>query len=329
MAIGVIPGVRTVLNLENKLKAFILLGFSLFLYWLVDTGTITVYINPRFAGITKATAVVMFLMFVVQFFRPNPGVAMSHNHSNSVRGVKWGYIVFIIPLLMAYLLPHTTLDANAAANKKISLDAGTVSGGRPNGLEPAVRDGEGIVKTPEESTSSQDVIDSKTAAGDGAGAINPGDNGPVAQADPNNADKQEDNPAQGPVRPLAKELKQAGLIEVSDENYNYVMSELYVFLDDYIGKEITILGFVDKDDSFMPNQFGVARYVITCCAADATLGGLICEYDNTGSLEKGQWVTVKGTIKKGTYEQQNVPVIKVTSCENSEQPQNPYIYPRY
>ncbi len=291
MAIGVTVKMQTILKIEAKLKAAILLGFSFLLYWLVDSGTITAYINPRFAGLTKTTAVVMFIMFIVQIFRPTPRVPNSHNHRKSAGVIKWGYIAFIIPLLMGYLLPQSTLDANMAANKRISLNASTVNNNQ-------------------------------------TGTINPGKDEPKAQTDVNTVNAQENNiQPQGLLRPIANELKQASLINVTDENFNYVMSELYMFNDDYIGKEITMVGFVDKDDSFLPNQFGLARYVITCCAADATLGGLICEYNNTESLKKGSWLTVRGTIQKGLYDQQNVPIVKVTSYKNSEKPQNPYIYP--
>ncbi|MFZ5651204.1 MAG: TIGR03943 family putative permease subunit [Bacillota bacterium] len=276
------------LNLEDKFKSVILLGFSIFLFWLVESENLSIYINPKYAGLTKATAVVMLLMFLAQTFRPIRRMPSCHSHSS---GKKWGYIAFAIPLLMAFLLPDSALDANMAANKRIALNNRIESVNQSNALNSGKNDATAKINT-----------------------SSPGTPGSNMQT-------------QGPMRPMADELKNTGLIKVTDENFNYVMSELYLFTDDYIGKEITILGFVDKDDSFLPNQFGLARYVITCCSADASLGGLICESSDAAGLKKDTWLTVRGTIQKGRRDGQTIPVVKVTSYTQSEKPKTSYIYP--
>ncbi len=267
--------------IESGLRALILLGFAVLLYRLVDSGKIVYYVNPKYAVLVKGAALTLFVMFLAQVFR-----TARRDHACGGHGLpgggKWGYIAFMVPLLMAYFLPDAPLDAGMAANKRPVFNARIAA---PAAGPPA-------------------------AQPEGAGSVAPGTDRPAGTARPS------------PVG----ELRKASIIDVSDDNFNLVMSEIYLFPDEYTGKGITMLGFVDRDESFLPNQFGLVRYVVTCCSADATLGGMICEYNHAAGLKKGAWITVSGTIQKGWYEQRILPVIKVTSHKEVEAPRSPYIY---
>ncbi|WP_027308347.1 TIGR03943 family protein [Caloramator sp. ALD01] len=116
-----------------------------------------------------------------------------------------------------------------------------------------------------------------------------------------------------------------GLTEVKNSNYLDVMDELHKNLDRYEGREIVIDGFVFKDKSFNENQFVVARMLITCCAADAQIIGLMVEGEN--NLKENEWVRVEGVIKKGVYNGEIIPVIKCKGVKLIEKPKEEYIYP--
>jgi len=116
---------------------------------------------------------------------------------------------------------------------------------------------------------------------------------------------------------------------VTEDNFTLVTNEVNMYTDQYVGKEITMLGFVLKGQKYLSNQFGLVRYIITCCSADALPDGFICEYKNASSFIKGDWLNIRGTIELGKYEGKTIPVIKVTSVSTAEEPQNPYIYPVY
>ena len=97
---------------------------------------------------------------------------------------------------------------------------------------------------------------------------------------------------------------------------------------DFEGWRIEITGMVFYDSQFMEeNEFIPARLLMVCCAADLVPYGLICRYDDAHNLEKGEWVTVHGTLSVGTYHgnpEPHILVESITPAEHSEE----YVYPR-
>lgn len=135
--------------------------------------------------------------------------------------------------------------------------------------------------------------------------------------------------AQNPAQEQIDEIRKAGLIKVTEENFTIVNKETYMFPEQYAGKEITMLGFVFKEPGMPSNQFVLGRYIITCCSADASLGGFLCEYGNTADFKEGSWLIIRGIIKTGKYNDSTVPIITINSFSPAQEPQNPYIYPVY
>ncbi|MFZ5641037.1 MAG: hypothetical protein ACOY4Q_10165 [Bacillota bacterium] len=54
-----------------------------------------------------------------------------------------------------------------------------------------------------------------------------------------------------------------------------------------MGKIIELSGFIYIDETLKPNQFGVVRYTISCCTADATVTGFLCETSKPVQYTKG------------------------------------------
>lgn len=116
-----------------------------------------------------------------------------------------------------------------------------------------------------------------------------------------------------------------GLIEVDNKNYLDVLDELHRNLDNYIGREIVIDGFVFRDKSFEKNQFVVARMLVTCCAADAQIVGLLVE--GKCDYKDDEWIMVKGTIEMGDYNGETIPTIRAKNVNKIDRPKEEYIYP--
>lgn len=133
--------------------------------------------------------------------------------------------------------------------------------------------------------------------------------------------------AQDLPRPLAPKLRQLPLIEVTDRDYTEIMSELELFPQDYIGKEITMTGFVFKPPEAKANITSLVRYVIVCCTADAVPYGVLTELGEAGKYKDGTWLSIKGIIQQSTSEGRIGPVIKVTSWQQVKEPKNPYVFP--
>lgn len=88
----------------------------------------------------------------------------------------------------------------------------------------------------------------------------------------------------------------------------------------YIGKELEIHGFVCKENYLNKNQFILGRIVMTCCAADSKIIGIIGEYDKVQDLNENDNVEVKGVIGSSIVKDDNniihsIPVVKVRELQ--------------
>lgn len=128
-------------------------------------------------------------------------------------------------------------------------------------------------------------------------------------------------------RPLAEKLKLTKEIEVTDLDYTEVMSELNQFPDDYIGKEVSMTGFVFRSPEQTSNQISLVRYVITCCTADALPYGILCEAKSPENYPAGTWLEITGVVQKGKYDDEPVGMVKLSSIKKIAEPKHPYVFP--
>ncbi|SEP10263.1 TIGR03943 family putative permease subunit [Propionispora vibrioides] len=128
-------------------------------------------------------------------------------------------------------------------------------------------------------------------------------------------------------RPLKEALQQAETIVVDSNNYTEVMSEINDFPQDYIGKKLTMTGFVFRSPGLGDRQLSLVRYVMVCCAADALPYGVMCETADAKKYPDGTWLSGTGVIAMGRYKDQDTPVIQLTSVEKVAAPEKPYVFP--
>lgn len=95
----------------------------------------------------------------------------------------------------------------------------------------------------------------------------------------------------------------------------------------YLGQMAHVTGFVYHDPRLPANQFIVSRFVITCCAADASLIGMIVTWDESKGLKDSAWVEVKGPVQSTQLGGQPIALVQATLVQPVEQPQQPYLYP--
>jgi putative membrane protein len=128
-------------------------------------------------------------------------------------------------------------------------------------------------------------------------------------------------------RPLAAEFSQMSAIPVTDLNYTEAVSEMTTFPKEYLGKKVTMTGFVFRSPGLKSNQLSLVRYVIVCCTSDTLPYGLMCEVPDAQKYPEGSWLTIEGVLQMSTFEDRDVPAIKVTSAKSIDKPKNPYIFP--
>ncbi len=94
-----------------------------------------------------------------------------------------------------------------------------------------------------------------------------------------------------------------------------------------IGQKVDVIGFVYHEPNFGKDHFMVARFVVSCCVADASALGLAVQWPTTASLKDDQWVEIKGTWVGGQLAQWQFPVLAAQSVTPVEVPNQPYLYP--
>lgn len=117
------------------------------------------------------------------------------------------------------------------------------------------------------------------------------------------------------------------------EGFKNILVNAYSDLDSMIGKDFILCGFVYRESNFDTNQFVISRLLMSCCAADTQIAGLLCEWDEGSKLQENEWVKVTGTMDTTIYfneymnQEENVPVIRVIQVDSVKAPKDQYIYP--
>ncbi len=120
-------------------------------------------------------------------------------------------------------------------------------------------------------------------------------------------------------------------IEITKENYYFIVNDIYSAPGKYEGKRISVDGFVYKSKKLKKCDFIIARLIIFCCAADAGIGGFITDASGINeSFIKDEWLRVDGVLrleKRGG--EKPAPVLKLESFKRIPADKEPYIYPAY
>ncbi|MFV9504835.1 MAG: TIGR03943 family putative permease subunit [Oscillochloridaceae bacterium umkhey_bin13] len=121
----------------------------------------------------------------------------------------------------------------------------------------------------------------------------------------------------------------AALLDDDTANWNLLDwgTALSVRSDELEGKPADVIGFVFPDPKLGGDAFYVARYVVTCCAADGAGVGLPVVWKGGGDLPANGWVRVQGTIALVTLDGLSQPALRAETVEPVPQPSNPYLYP--
>ncbi|MCM3162366.1 TIGR03943 family protein [Metabacillus litoralis] len=115
-------------------------------------------------------------------------------------------------------------------------------------------------------------------------------------------------------------------IVVTDVEYQKISGYLETHLDEFVGKEIELTGFVYREPDFTQDQMAVSRFTVSCCVADLQVMGTLATGDEVKNLKNDEWVKVTGVIEKADRNGVTIPSIGISSLEKVEAPSDPYIY---
>jgi uncharacterized repeat protein (TIGR03943 family) len=93
----------------------------------------------------------------------------------------------------------------------------------------------------------------------------------------------------------------------------------------FIGRDFAFVGFVGHDEKLGAERFYLVRFVISCCAADATPLGFEVDYPEAEELKDNQWVKVEGHVIKREDRSDWPYAIKASRVQPIRKPYDPYL----
>lgn len=125
---------------------------------------------------------------------------------------------------------------------------------------------------------------------------------------------------------IAQTYKDQDTITITTDNYMEVMEVIYSYPDQFIGKNIEMMGFVYNDPDDPQKQF-LFRFGIIHCIADSGVYGLLTT-GHAQTLSDNTWIVARGKLEL-TYHaslKQSLPTLRLDSLQEVAAPDNPYVY---
>ncbi|MCQ6275845.1 TIGR03943 family protein [Bacillus sp. V3B] len=296
-------------HFQHFLRAVLLVAFALFFIKLHFTGDITKYINPKYVLMSQIAAGVFVFLFLIQLFRIwendhdkhthcPPGCTHDHGYSHSLPKKLISYSIMIFPLMTGYALSPSVLDASIAAKKGTILP-------QANSNQHNVAN----EKKQSESEESTSETDSNFIQDDQAVLPN------------NNYFSKEEYDEK------MRKLDELEVIQMKEDIFASYYQTISNDPKDFQGRKVKVSGFVYKEEGIGANQLVISRFIITHCIADASIIGLLTEFEQASEYQQDTWLEIEGTIDVTSFNGVELPLIKAAKWKVIEEPTEPYIYP--
>jgi putative membrane protein len=128
------------------------------------------------------------------------------------------------------------------------------------------------------------------------------------------------------------ELVKDKTIVMTNENFIKNYEDIYGNSCNYIGRIINMKGFIYRQEGLLEDEFILSRMLVSCCMADASLVGLLCNYSGESIFTEGTFISIQGILGEREYKDPKngetvvIPIIKVTEIEKTNKLSNEYIY---
>ncbi len=116
-------------------------------------------------------------------------------------------------------------------------------------------------------------------------------------------------------------VPESGVAKIKPENYTNILKEVHENIETYIGQKISFSGYIYRVNDFSDDRFVLAR--------DMDIGnnqtlivGFLCSYSNAMKFDTYSWVEIEGEITKGSYNNQDIPIINIYNIKKTEKPEN-------
>ncbi|PGV94571.1 TIGR03943 family protein [Bacillus cereus] len=280
---------------HRYIRGIILIGLAMLLFKLLVTGNIYNFIAPKMIKFTYIAFVVILIFGIVQVWGDGREKQHDYNcckhHTTSKSGIKsfFVYVLFVVPIVSAFLLGSVTIDGSLAGKRGMnqSVQARSLERNEKEGKQVKFDEREVLVDSEETSNLATTY-------------------------------KTEEQ--------VIKSMLGQRKLQVKDKDYVQTMNVIGQNVNWFKGKEITFLGFIYKDKDVRGNKAVVARYGITCCIADASVWGMIVTGQNVEKIPEETWVKITGLLDETTYKGTVFTLVKVNKIEKINKPNEPYVY---
>ena len=125
------------------------------------------------------------------------------------------------------------------------------------------------------------------------------------------------------IATFAKQILASNHIEITNTNYTTILEDAYDNIDKYLGKNISITGYVFRLPDFGNNEFVIARDMLVDNTHSQVVG-FLCNYNQISQFQTNTWVRINGIIEKGHYFGE-IPVIRIKSIKKVTTPNEIFV----
>lgn len=127
------------------------------------------------------------------------------------------------------------------------------------------------------------------------------------------------------IASFGKQILTSNYIEITNTNYTQTLMDSYENIGNYIGKNISVVGYVFRLEDFANNEFVIARDMLVDNNHSQVVG-FLCNYNQISQYETNSWVKITGVIEKGHYFGE-IPIIKVKTIKKVTTPNDIFVTP--
>lgn len=303
------------------IRAILLAGFAFYIVYLVQIGNLSLYIAERMQLIVKLSALGLYVVAAQQFYsairtwfdRSSSSATCDCNHEMPATWMKsfllYGW--FALPLALGFTLPDGLLGSSMASAKGVQFT--------PQEIVKPVMELPAATLVPELELNSAPVK-------------------PEPKSEPEletNSDYEEEAldllfPTDSFTESYAKfgkALIKQDVIKIEDKQFIETLTTIDLYRTAFLGKTLQISGFVYRENDMGARQFGVSRFAINCCSADASPYGIMVNFGKADTLETDEWVTVTGKLSTTLYNDIEIIQINVDKVVKINPPEEPYVSP--
>lgn len=298
------------------LRAAILGGFCYYIVHLTKTEHLVYYIAPRMQLYVKLAALALFAVALHQVYMAYRSIfdkgepcECGHEPPRTFWGSVIVYGLFLVPLALGMLLPDQMMGSSVVSIKGMNLSA----------AGPSKQTASAPASAPEMLLP---IMPAPALPADRTSSI-------VTDEDAALKEMFKNEWLSDSYSRLGIKLYKQDIVSFEDKGFMETMTALDLYLDNFIGKQVEISGFVYRENEMMPNQFVVSRLAMQCCSADASPYGILVESTLSHSYAADTWVKVTGTLGKTNYNGYEFMKLDAKRLEKIQPPKIPYVYPDY